>query len=51
MDRLQRTDRHTHCPYKGDCSYFSIADAGPRGENAVWCMTLVELHVSTCIQR
>jgi len=36
MDRLQRTERHTRCPYKGDCAYFSIVDAGPRGENAVW---------------
>ena len=26
-------------------SYFSIADAGPRGENAVWSVTLVELKM------
>jgi len=36
MDRLQRTERHTYCPYKGDCAYFSIADAGARSENAAW---------------
>jgi len=36
MDRLRRTGRHTHCPYKGDCAYFSIAGAGARGENAAW---------------
>ena len=36
MARLQRTERHTYCPYKGDCAYFSIACVGPRGENAVW---------------
>jgi predicted 3-demethylubiquinone-9 3-methyltransferase (glyoxalase superfamily)/uncharacterized protein (DUF427 family) len=33
MDRLQRTSHSTHCPFKGDASYFSVA-GGP--ENAVW---------------
>jgi uncharacterized protein (DUF427 family) len=33
MDRLQRTTHRTHCPHKGDASYFSIK-GGP--ENAVW---------------
>ncbi len=33
MERLVRTAHATHCPYKGDASYFSIVD-GP--ENAVW---------------
>jgi len=33
MDRLVRTSRRTHCPFKGDASYFSFKD-GP--ENAVW---------------
>lgn len=36
MDLLQRTERQTHCPYKGDCAYFSVTAAGARGENAVW---------------
>jgi uncharacterized protein (DUF427 family) len=37
MDRLVRTDRSTHCPYKGDASYFSIlAQDGTPIENAVW---------------
>jgi uncharacterized protein (DUF427 family) len=36
MTQLQRTAHQTYCPYKGDCSYFSIAAAGPRGTNAVW---------------
>jgi uncharacterized protein (DUF427 family) len=36
MARLVRTDLVTHCPYKGDASYWSIQD-GPRvAENAVW---------------
>ena len=33
---LVRTDHHTYCPYKGDCSYFSIASGGEAGRNAVW---------------
>ena len=33
MERLERTDHSTHCPHKGDASYFSIK-GGPR--NAVW---------------
>jgi uncharacterized protein (DUF427 family) len=36
MTRLVRTDLITHCPYKGDASYWSIRN-GPRSvENAVW---------------
>ena len=33
---LDRTDHTTYCPYKGECSYFSITAAGERGTNAVW---------------
>ena len=33
MERLVRTTHKTHCPFKGDASYFSIVN-GP--ENAVW---------------
>jgi uncharacterized protein (DUF427 family) len=36
MDLLVRTENATYCPYKGDCSYYSIAAAGARGTNAVW---------------
>ena len=36
MARLQRTDHTTHCPYKGDCAYFSVPDADARGTNAAW---------------
>jgi uncharacterized protein (DUF427 family) len=37
MDRLVKTDHSTHCPYKGDATYFSIvAKDGTRVENAVW---------------
>lgn len=33
MERLARTAHSTHCPFKGDASYYSIV-GGP--ENAVW---------------
>ena len=33
MQRLTRTTPSTHCPFKGDASYFSLVN-GP--ENAVW---------------
>jgi len=36
MAQLQRTDHATYCPYKGDCSYYSIPAGGARGVNAVW---------------
>ncbi len=36
MTRLERGPHHTYCPYKGDCAYFSIPEAGARGEAAVW---------------
>lgn len=36
MEMLQKTERSTHCPYKGDASYFSIEADGRRFENAVW---------------
>ena len=36
MKLLQRTDHTTYCPYKGDCSYYSIPNGGERSINAVW---------------
>jgi uncharacterized protein (DUF427 family) len=36
MTLLKRTDHHTYCPYKGDCSYYSIPLGGERSVNAVW---------------
>lgn len=36
MSLLRATDHHTHCPYKGDASYFTIAVDGSSAENAVW---------------
>ncbi len=37
MERLERTSRRTHCPYKGDASYFTI-QGGPA--NAAWSYEL-----------
>ena len=37
MNMLERTDRSTHCPHKGDASYFSLVGPdGARADNAVW---------------
>lgn len=33
---LERTSHSTYCPYKGECSYYSIPVGGPRSVNAVW---------------
>jgi uncharacterized protein (DUF427 family) len=36
MALLERTGHATFCPYKGDCTYYSIPAAGERAVNAVW---------------
>jgi uncharacterized protein (DUF427 family) len=36
MGALRRTAHATHCPYKGDASYYSLLVAGRESENAVW---------------
>lgn len=36
MSLVAPTDHRTHCPYKGDASYFTIAVDGRSAENAVW---------------
>ena len=36
MGVLQPTAHHSHCPYKGDANYFSIAVDGRSADNAVW---------------
>jgi uncharacterized protein (DUF427 family) len=35
-DLLEPTDHSTHCPFKGDASYWSVTAAGRTAENAVW---------------
>lgn len=36
MDYMSRTDRSTHCPYKGDAAYYTLLMDGHIAENAVW---------------
>ncbi len=36
MDHFTRTAHATHCPYKGDASYFDLAAGGAAAANAVW---------------
>jgi uncharacterized protein (DUF427 family) len=36
MDFLQKTDKVTHCPYKGQASYYTIHRDAQIIENAVW---------------
>jgi uncharacterized protein (DUF427 family) len=36
MTLLQRSSHRTYCPYKGECTYYSIPGGGERSVNAVW---------------
>jgi uncharacterized protein (DUF427 family) len=36
MSALEKTAHHTHCPYKGEASYFTIKTGGRSSDNAVW---------------
>ena len=36
FDLLEASDHRTHCPYKGDASYYSVVVGDRRVENAVW---------------
>jgi uncharacterized protein (DUF427 family) len=33
---LAKTTNSTHCPYKGDASYYTIKVDGREAENAIW---------------
>jgi uncharacterized protein (DUF427 family) len=53
MALLEPSDHRTHCPYKGDCSYYSIPLGGQRSVNAVWiyeapyaAVTAIKDHVA-----
>ncbi|MGH2803228.1 MAG: DUF427 domain-containing protein, partial [Thermoleophilaceae bacterium] len=35
-DLLEPSDHRTHCPFKGDASYWSVRAGGRLAENAVW---------------
>ncbi|MGI9049724.1 MAG: DUF427 domain-containing protein [Rubrobacteraceae bacterium] len=36
MDLLEKTDHTTHCPFKGDASYWAIKSGDRVAENVVW---------------
>lgn len=36
MEYMSRSERATHCPYKGDASYYTLLMDGDFAENAVW---------------
>ena len=36
MNLLKSSDRHSHCPYKGDASYFSLSAPDGEARDAVW---------------
>jgi uncharacterized protein (DUF427 family) len=36
MSLLVRTTHYTYCPYKGDCTYYSIPIGGTKSEYGVW---------------
>ena len=36
LEYMSRTERQTHCPYKGDAAYYTILMDGEFADNAVW---------------
>jgi len=52
-DRFAADAHRTHCPFKGDASYWSVVGAGERGDKAGWSyedpfdqMESIRSHVS-----
>lgn len=33
---LRRSDHHSHCPYKGDASYYDVVVGERASKNAIW---------------
>jgi len=36
MEYMGRTERHSHCPYKGDASYYTLTMGGQIAESVAW---------------
>ena len=36
LSAYEPTPRHTHCPFKGEASYFTLKAGGQEAQNAVW---------------
>jgi uncharacterized protein (DUF427 family) len=34
---FRESDQHSHCPWKGDASYYDIAVGGTINDGAAWC--------------
>lgn len=35
-EAISRTEHRSHCPFKGDASYFTLTGGGARVENGAW---------------
>ena len=53
LSHYESSERRTHCPYKGDASYFHLKSDGGHADNAVWtyeapfpAMKAIEGHVA-----
>src|SRR5688500_16696601 len=53
MEYMSRTTHSTHCPYKGDASYYTLLMDGHFAENAIWtyetpypAMTAIANHLA-----
>jgi uncharacterized protein (DUF427 family) len=46
MDLMTASDHSTHCPHKGDASYWTIAAGGEQAENAIWAYDDPAPHVA-----
>ena len=36
-DLFEKSERRSHCPYKGDASYFTVSAGGLVRRDAAWC--------------
>lgn len=36
VDQLERSDTKTHCPFKGDATYYHVVQGGRRLKDAIW---------------
>ncbi|HZZ59876.1 MAG TPA: DUF427 domain-containing protein [Roseiarcus sp.] len=51
MSALERTDRVTTCPYKGEANYYSVRDAAHRDDNVVWTYERPKAEVAEIASR
>jgi uncharacterized protein (DUF427 family) len=36
FSQLEQTNHATYCPYKGDCTYYTVPTGGKKSVNAMW---------------